>query len=216
MINAKDKFREGFIMLLRPFDFAELKNPLQKLTILWAYSEQPVLRDVLKPQAREKIDEICERPNMSFLRKEDREEWINDQIKKICDNPSSHEKLYEGEIVQTYVDGQLCRFYPDEYKILTKERLAEIMEEEGYHVILGDVKSLKDFNDKSHYLQSRGVSKNIADKWASLSFHSLVMYKPYFELLKIFCRWNEVYPDKFYEEVEGISIDEQKAIIETL
>lgn len=33
MINAKNKFRERFIMLQRPFVFAELENPLQKFTI---------------------------------------------------------------------------------------------------------------------------------------------------------------------------------------
>lgn len=45
----------------------------------------------------------------------------------------------------------------------------------------------------------------------------LVYYKPYYELLKIYCRSNEIYPDPFYIEVEGIDIKEiantAKAII---
>lgn len=53
-MRAKDRFRQGFIMLKRPFDFHELKNPLQQFTILWTYSEKPVEKEVLTIKRRVK------------------------------------------------------------------------------------------------------------------------------------------------------------------
>ncbi len=206
MIDAKNKFREGFIMLLRPFKFAELKNPLQKLTILWAYSEQPIIKRVLTSEAKNECYLTENVSGLGFMSKEHKKAWIEEALENLFNSPTSYENLYEGDIVQSYVDGQLCRFYPDEYKILTKERLFEIMQEEGYHVIISEeLKLLKEFKDKSHYLKSRGISQKIADKWSSLSFGSMVIYKPYFELLNMFCRDHEIYEDEFYTQVEGIN-----------
>lgn len=207
MINAKDKFREGFIMLLRPFKFAELKNPLQKFTIIWAYSEQPVIKNILTHKAKEEADliENCTHP-LIFFNKEQREDYIAEKIERLFDRPDSYEKLYEGEIVQCIIDGEQCRFYPDEYKILSKEKVSEIMQEEGYHVLISEeLKKINSFKDQSHYLRSRGIKQSIADKWASLSFKGLVIYKPYFQLLTMFCRDYEIYKDEFYEEVEGVN-----------
>jgi hypothetical protein len=215
MINAKDKFREGFIMLQRPFDFADLKNPLQKFTILWAYSERPIIKNVLTKEGREKLELIENSSNpISFWNKEEKEKRLEREIEYVMNNPKYHEPLYEGEIVQVYVEGKLCRIYPDEYTIISKERLNEIMVEEGYHVVCDNaLYLLKDFTDKKHYLQSRGVSERVAKKWASLSYGSLVMYKPYYELLKMFCRPYEIIADdNFYEEVEGVDFTELKEV----
>ncbi len=211
MINAKDKFREGFIMLQRPFDFAELKSPLQKFTILWAYSEQPVIKKYLTDKAKEEIDLIENSTNpIGFWKSEDRDKYIQKKIENILESNVAYEPLYEGEIVQAYVEGQLCRFYPDEYTIVSKEKLNEIMLEEGYHVVCDNsLFEIKDFKDKKHYLQSRGVSERVARKWASLSYGNLVMYKPYYELLEMFCRPYEIISnDSFYEEVEGVDFTE--------
>jgi hypothetical protein len=209
MIDAKNKFREGYIMLLRPFDFAELRNPLQKLTILWAYSEQPITKKILKPAAREQADLIENSAPMFMLGgKEAKENWIEIELERLFDQKESWEMLYEGEVVQCTVEGQTCRFYPDEYRIMDKERLFEIMQEEGYHTIIAnELKEIKEFKDKVHYLQSRGVKKNIAEKWSTLAYGPMVMYKPYYELLDMFCRSQEIYKDSFYEEIEGIIFD---------
>jgi len=209
MISAKDKFREGFIMLLRPFQFAELKNPIQKLTILWAYSEQPIIRNVLTAKSREKIEEI-ENSTPFMFSQQSKDEWLESHIEKVINDSNNYENLYEGEIVQCIVEGQTTRFYPDEYRILGKDKVFDLMQDDGYHTILTDeVRKLPDFAEKCHYLRSRGVSKDKAEKWTSLSYQSLVMYKPYYELLQMFCREHEIYPDTFYEEVEGISLKDQ-------
>jgi hypothetical protein len=42
-----------------------------------------------------------------------------------------------------------------------------------------------------------------------MGFKELVYYKPYYEMLTMFCRDYEIYPDTFYEEVEGIPLSEQ-------
>lgn len=219
MIDARKRFKEGFIMLKRPFAFAELKTPLQKFTIVWAYSEKPKERKVISDLGKAKAEEVENSASpIGFFKPEDREEWIEKQIEKIYKDSKYNETIYEGEIVQTYIEGQLCRFYPDEYTIISQEKLTDIMSEEGYHTILDPaINKLSDFRTKKHYLQSRGVSEHIANKWASLSYKELVIYKPYYELLTMFCRSNEVYgDDKFYDAVEGITFEEQKEIIETL
>ena len=211
-INAKEKFREGFIMLNRPFAFAELKDPLQRFTILWAYAEAPVTRTVVSQAGLEKADEIENTTGaIGFWGVDSRTEWIEKEIEKVYNNPKYQEVQYEGEIVQAFVDGQLCRFYPDEYSIIGPEKLTDIMQEEGYHTICSEaIYGLPDFRNKKHYLQSRGVPERIAKKWASVTFRDLVIYKPYHQLLTMFCRDHEIYPDSFYEEVEGISIEEQQ------
>ncbi len=208
MLNAKDKFREGYIMLLRPFEFHELKNPLQKLTILWAYSEQPILKNVLTEKARDEAWLIENQSGLPFFSKEHKEEIIESQLETLFAKKESFEQLYEGDIVQCYVDGIMCRFYPDEYKIMAKERLFEIMQEEGYHTIISEqLKQVKEFKDKVHYLKSRGIGEKDATKWSSLSYGPMVMYKPYYQLLDAFCREHEIFKDSFYEEVEGIVFD---------
>jgi hypothetical protein len=212
IINAKQKFREGFIMLLRPFDFGDLDQPLQKFTILWAYAERPVTREVITQAGLEKADEIENTSNpIGFWSGKDRDEWIGKEIEKVFQDPKYRETQYEGEIVQATIDGQLCRFYPGEYSIIGPEKLTDLMQEEGYHTILNPaIEKLPDFKRKQHYLRSRGVSKAVASKWASVTFRDLVIYKPYYQLLTMFCRPNEILVDPFYEEVEGISIEEQR------
>jgi hypothetical protein len=212
MINAKDKFREGFIMIMRPFQFEELRNPIQKFTIVWAYAEQPKIVKELTQTAKDEID-LIENSSYGprFFTSKEKSDYIDSQMEKVYANPKSWNENYKGEVVQTYIDGQLVRLYPDEYNIVSKEKLQEIMEEEGYHAVCSrGLFELKDFRDQSHYLRSRGVPKHIANKWASMSFKELVYYKPYYELLTMFCRDYEIYADTFYEEVEGILLADQR------
>ena len=212
MINAKKKFREGFIMLKRPFKFSELKNPLQTFTILWAYVEAPVTREIITQEGMDKAETIeNSTPAIGFWGLNDRNEWIEKEIEKVFNDPKYKEIVYEGEIVQAFVEGQLCRFYPDEYTIIGADKLTQIMQEEGYHTICDpQIYKLPDFRNKKHYLQSRGVSEHIAKKWASMTFRDLVIYKPYHQLLEMFCRDHEIYPDTFYDEVERIPMEDQE------
>lgn len=211
MLDAKKKFREGFIMTKRPFKFANMKNPIQAFTIVWAYSEQPQIHPELTKTAREKLDEIEFATNpIGFFSAVQREEWIQKEIDKVLRNQKNYDPVYLGEIVQTFIDGELIRLYPDEYTIVDADKLAEIMEEEGYHAVCTKgLLDIADFRDKTHYLQSRAIPAHIANKWASMGFKELVYYKPYYELLKMFCRDHEIYADEFYDRVEGIPMEEQ-------
>jgi hypothetical protein len=212
MIDAKNKFREGFIMLNRPFDFDELKNPLQKMTILWAYTEQPIFEKELSNAAKERIEELNNVPGMfKTTNPWDSESYVDKHIKSVYESEASYDNLYKGDIVQTYVDGQLCRFNPDEYTIMSQEKMAEILQEEGYHAICHPILlKEKSFIERKDYIKSRGLDDRTAAKWAGITFKDAVIYKPYFQLLEMFCRDYEIYEDKFYSEVEGIDYEVQR------
>ena len=53
---AKHKFREGWIMLKRPFKFGELSKPLQKMTVLYAFSEKPIITMELNAKGIEEME----------------------------------------------------------------------------------------------------------------------------------------------------------------
>lgn len=203
MINAKDKFREGYIRLKRPFEFAELDEPLQELTVLYAYAEKPVFTKVLTDQARQVIDQISRKPYWGSL--VDKQNYIDQQVEIVLGMDGSHKEEYEGEIVQCYVGKTLCRFYPDEYSILSEEALQVLYDEEGYHVMVNNdaLYSLPSVKDRMFYCQSRGIDKNTALRWAVKGMKELVYFKPYFQLLELFAR-NIFTPDPFYERVEGL------------
>jgi len=215
MINAKTKFREGFIMLKRPFQFAELKEPLQKFTILWAYSERPVVKNELTDLAKDEIDLIKNHTKrLGFWSQEDREEFIENKIEQILNTNKSYSELYEGEVVQAYVDNVMCRFYPSEYSIVDANKLFEIMQEEGYHTICSPaLEKLNEFRTNVHYITSRGVDKETAKRWISMGYKSFVMYKPYYQLLELFCTPMEIISnDPFYQRVENIDFTELNKI----
>jgi hypothetical protein len=208
MLDAKKKFREGYILINRPFQFKEMKNPIQRNTIVWAYSEQPVVEKNLSETAKEEAILLESTSGIGFIRQGDKEDYIARELERIYNNPKNYDSLYVGDIIQSTIDGVLCRFYPDEYSILDQDALNEALAEDGYHMIGNEsLYKIKEFRDKTHYLKSRGVDKATAEKWASLGFRDLVYYKPYYDLLKMFCRPNEIYPDSFYEEVEGVKIE---------
>ena len=59
-MNAKFKFREGWIMLNRPFKFGELKQPLQKMTVLYAFSEKPILEMTLNLEGQKEYKKLLD------------------------------------------------------------------------------------------------------------------------------------------------------------
>jgi len=120
---------------------------------------------------------------------------------------NKNEEEYIGEVVQVTVEGEICRFYPDEYDILSDEALQVLYDEEGYHVIIENetMLSLPSIKDRMFYLQSRGISKRMALKWSAKGMKDMVYFKPYFELIDLFAR--TILPDSFYTEVEGIKFN---------
>jgi len=215
MIDARKKFKEGFIMLNRGFQFGELKHPLQKFTILWAYSEQPVIEKELSKEAIEEIELIENTtPVLGFWTSKDREDFLQKKIDGVLNAEKSYNKLHMGDIVQTYVDGVLCRFFPNEYSIIDSTKLFEIMQEDGYHTICSPaLEKIPDFLKNVHYIKSRGVDDETARRWVTLGYKDLVMYKPYYQLLELFCRPMEVISnDEFYINKEGIDFTELNEI----
>jgi hypothetical protein len=221
MIDARKKFKEGFIMLNRGFQFAELKYPLQKFTILWAYSEQPVIERSLSKEAIEEIETIQNTSSpFGFWTSTDRDDFLQKKIDNVLNAEKSYNKLHIGDIVQTYVDGALCRFFPNEYSIIDATKLFEIMQEDGYHTICSPaLEKIPDFLKNVHYIKSRGVDDETARRWVTLGYKDLVIYKPYYQLLELFCRPMEIISnDEFYINKEGIDFTElneiQKEIVD--
>lgn len=211
MIDAKNKFREGYVLIKVPFSFYEMDNPIQQHTIVWAYTEQPFLKRSIKTKSLEQIQDIIDTPNIKVPFGLDPESWKSQQIEKIYDTESSFEQIVEGDIIQATIDGCTFRLYPDEYQILSAEKLGELLSEEGYHAVCSSgLLKVKTFIEATDYLKSRGISKRIAQKWATLGYKDLAYYKPYYDLLKMFTRPEHIYIDTFYENVEGISLKEQK------
>lgn len=209
MIDAKSKFREGFILIKQPFKFVE-GLVIQMNTIVWAYSEKPITRQELNSAGVEKLETIRHTTPPFFFgssAKTQEENWFSAEVDKVFEDLKNYDQIYEGEVVQCTIEGVTCRFYPNEYSVLELSRVQEILEEEGYHTVVSNtLKSLEPFKTSVHYLKSRGISKSVAEKWVSTTYKDLVYYKPYYSLLSMFARSWEMYPDKFYEEVEGIKI----------
>jgi hypothetical protein len=198
---AKNKFREGWILLLQPFQFVEMAFPIQKHTMVYAYAEKPTFRRKLKKEAKEKIDDINNSPAFAFMSTNKAVSEVKEEkIIEIMDDPKSYDQIYTGEIVQTEMDNALLRFMPDEYKIISEDFLSDILSGEGYHTLISKkLETVKEYRDRFHYLQSRGINAVTARKWASIGYKDLVYYKPYGTLVEMYCREHEIYlPDVEY------------------
>lgn len=208
-MDAKLKFREGWVMLNRPFKFAELSKPLQKMTVIYAYSEKPIIEMKLNKKGLELMKEYDENYGkpMSLLggssfRKlhnesddlyEARMERIHDYILRTF----STQENYKGEIVQCYVEGIPCRIYPDEYNIISKETFDHLLtcDENEYQVeieneIMFDTKEIK---QKIFYLRNRGIGKEMAIKMNCAEMKDSVIFRPQQAVLDMFCREHEIY-----------------------
>ena len=207
---AKHRFKEGWVMLLRPFRFAELEKPLQKMTILYAYSEQPIIKMELNEKGIELMDALNEdygKPmsltsGRTNYRKrfgesdDDYEERISKEVDSIIRNYSTQEN-YQGEIVQCYVEGELCRFYPGEYNVISRETFDHLLtcDEEEYKIEVEDERyfDIKGIKERLFYIRSRGISKNLAMKMNSGEAKDSVIFRPQPAVLEMFCRDYEIY-----------------------
>jgi hypothetical protein len=200
-MNAKLKFKEGWIMLLRPFLFAELKQPLQKMTILYAYSEKPLLEFELNSKGKESMDELLTKYTFGrdpgrYFNEDDLK--YQDRMQKSIDailSTYSTVEVYKGEMVQCYVENIMCRFYPDEYNVIRRETFEEVMTSEAYTMDIegSSYYDIKSVQDKVHYVKSRGIDDTLAKRMCSAEANDSVIFRPKRELLEIFCRENEIY-----------------------
>ena len=203
-MDARLRFKEGWIMLLRPFKFAELKEPLQKLTILYAFSEKPIINLMLTEKGKKLVgnalaayDGLNKRHSLSkgFNENDDiYEERFGKAFDELIRINSTVED-YKGEIVQCYVQNQMCRFYPEEYTVISRETFEEVLIAEEYTMDIETVSYFKEKNiaDKLHYIRSRGIDKTLAERMSAIEARDSVIFRPRIELLQLFCRENEIY-----------------------
>lgn len=209
---AKEMFREGWIMLLRPFQFGELSKPLQKMTILYAYSEKPIIERTLNEEGKKKLEELKEHWNQDG--KSSMMDYHKTYSKRFGETGAEYDyrmneiynyifktyatvEEYHGQIVQTYVEGVLCRFFPEEYNVISRETFEHLLscDESEYLIEVEDPKffEIGPIKDRLFYIQSRGIDKELALKMASGEAKDAVIFRPQQAVLEAFCRPHEIY-----------------------
>lgn len=213
---AKDiYFREGWIMLKRPFEFHELSNPLQKLTLLYAFADRPIIRLKLDEKGMELyqdyLDNYGKPPSVTGgksiwnkLLNESENEYELRVERDLNNLYKNHQRIeiYEGHMVQCYVEGQLCKFYPEEYSIIGPDTFQMAVEGEEYlmKVENENVFQMEEIKNKIFYMRQRGVPLDKSKKWSSSSLKDSIYFKPRMELLEMFAYPNEILlPDSDYE-----------------
>jgi hypothetical protein len=195
-MNAKLKFREGWIMLLQPFDFANLSKPLQKLTILYAYSEKPIIEMSLTDKGYDLLNAADRKfvYKKAFLDDDDYSEELNRYTNQVINEHSTIEH-YKGELVQCIVEGQMCRFYPEEYKVIERKTFEHILTATEYTMDIENhtMFEREEVTKRIHYIRSRGINKSLAERMSSADAKDAVIFRPKIELLEYFCRENEIY-----------------------
>jgi len=199
-------------MLLRPFKFAELKKPLQKLTVLYAYSEKPIINMVLSEKGEEDLkvlnsywsnggalsffnhDKMYSKRFGETIEEYDERmgRYLDDIFRLQCTKED-----YKGEIVQCYVEGQLCRFYPEEYKVIGRDTFDHLLtcDEHEYKLEVENPSyyQMKDIKSKIFYIRNRGISETKAMKMSSNEAKDNAIFRPQQALLEYFCRPQEIY-----------------------
>lgn len=208
-MKAKTKFREGWIMLLRPFAFAELSKPLQKMTILYAYSEKPMVSYELNTKGREEMAIINDHYGKTSIvnhhkvyskRHFENEEAYEIRMDSVIDKvirDFGTEEVYKGELVQCIVEGEICKFYPEEYNVISRETFDHILTCDPHEYIIevedNSFFELKDVKNKIFYTQTRGIKKEKAMQMNSNEAKDAVIFRPGPAILEMFCRSNEIY-----------------------
>ena len=205
-MKIKDRFREGWIILKRSFKFAELEKGIEKMTILYAYSDKPMLKMVLSKEGEELIDSLKGMEGKSlftggdvnFVKRygesqDDYDKRMVEEYDRIIKLHSTVE-LYEGQIVQAEVSNVMCRFFPDEYSVIGRDTFEHIMTSSDYDMIIQDGMpyTLPDTKNKLFYIMSRGVNKTIAERMVAKDFKDAVLFDPGLGVLNMFCREHEI------------------------
>ena len=214
-IDAKNSFREGWVMLNRPFDFAEFDSALSKLTLVYVYTEQPIITKKVKDEVQKELDDIydpgfySEHKRGAFESVEDYESRIAGTLKLIYDKKDNYDYTHEGNIVQCVIHGETCRFYPDEYNIIQDDTLKMAIEEDSYKMIVDNpnVFELSEIKQRIFYMRQRGINPKTALKYASFGLKDAIYYIPHPELSKLYCNRNEMryVPEyeEYYDDVYG-------------
>ena len=106
-------------------------------------------------------------------------------------------ETYHGQVVQTYVEGQLCKFFPEEYNVISRETFEHLLscDEQEYQIEVEDPKffEIGPIKDRLHYIQSRGIDREMAFKMISSEAKDAVIFRPQQAVLEAFCRPHEIY-----------------------
>lgn len=210
-MKAKHRFREGWIMLLRPFKFAELKNPLQKMTILYGYTEKTLFDYELNDEGKKLLERIeSAMKAQSFVSSEHDREYsmffgekrneyetrMQKEIDFVYERFATVE-VFKGNVVTCYVEGVECKFFPDEYNVISRETFEHLLtcDEQEYKVEIEDSSffDIKTMRDKLFYIRSRGINKSKAQKMLSSEAKDSVIFRPQPAILEMFCREHEIY-----------------------
>jgi hypothetical protein len=203
--EVASRFREGWIMLFRPFEFAELDYPLQKLTVVYAFSEEPKYEYEGNPKFLELQRSYWENERKYAFEDEDAYERRTEIDLNAALKVHPPIKKYIGEIVQVSLRATEVRLFPDEYKILEDQNLTDLLEEDsGYtsHVVFPEMLKQNHVQNLIFYCLQRGISKETSIKMASISLKHAVFLKPRREILEMFCRPYEIIPENAEERIE--------------
>jgi len=200
-----DRFTEGYIMLLRPFRFANLS--IQKLTILYAFFEQKMFEYHLSDeQEKELIQLEFEQDNLLAMAALERKEAINERYDAKKDairyDRARLVKKYVGAKIECTINKINVSFMPGEYTIIPEDRIVNEYIESYHCVTTRELEANKDFNNKKFYLLSRGVPDHVATSFCAFEFKGLCYYKPPLPLLEYYCRPEEIIKDDFYKNIE--------------
>ena len=194
-------------MLLRPFAFGELSKPLQKMTILYAYSEKPIVEMTLNEKGQAPMDELDSGDNTGLFsggdflfrkRFGESEEYYQERMtieyNRIVKENSTIE-VYKGQIVQCMVENTLCRFYPDEYNPIKLNTFEYVMTSDDYTMEVENktLFELPEIKEKIFYIRSRGVGESMATRMSSHNAKDSVIFRPGQGVLDMFCREHEIY-----------------------
>lgn len=211
-MQVKQRLREGWIMLLRSFKFAELKKPLHKMTILYAYSEKPIISYEYTKEGKRLLDEAYENMYKPFtptttpaqrkwrrsFNESEGNTFYNKRIEYELESLEKKYKIieiYEGQIVQCEVEGTMCRFFPDEYNVIQQDTFEHVMTTPDYIMEIENktIFELPEIKEKLLYIRSRGIGKDIAERMASANAKENVIFRPGPGILQMFCRDWEIY-----------------------
>lgn len=184
MDSLNIRFHEGWIMLRRGFDFAELNYHIPKLSLVYVYSDRPIF----KKHVKEEYYEELEREAQKFESLPDWLQVTTDIGDEIIPDDMQYEE-YEGEVVQTLFSGHLTRFFPGEYQVTTIQKYQELDDFHlAYNLRKNDEMYLKqkEIADRVHYLMSRGMSRKTAELYVSASAKHAVWFSPSEEVQEIF------------------------------
>lgn len=203
-----ERFKEGWVQLQRPFLFGDLDHPLQKFSILYCYHFDFTYKETVSEKGLKEIDSLYRNNSKSHFFKLSEDE-LEREANRLSEIHSV--KKVSGQKIYTYIGENECRFYPNEYKILSLEKVKRLIEEPGFHAVPTVRDAFKDANliEQIMYLRSRGLSEHDAKRMCSLSLKDKVYFKPYFHLLELFARNYEIFVDPFYEEVENIKLTKE-------